>query len=332
MSLTALFPDRLAGAKGPTAGRARLVVGLVNNMPDSALRATERQFCELLAAAAGNREVSLRFFALPDVPRGEAGQAHIAAYYADVDELRASGVDGLIVTGTEPRAADLSGEPYWSALTALIDWAERNTISTVWSCLAAHAAVLHLDGIERQPYGHKLSGVFECAKVADHPLLRDMPSTWHMPHSRYNDLSEASLVAAGYRPLARSAEAGIDLFARERASLFVFLQGHPEYDSGALYREYRRDVGRFLARERDDYPAMPESCFDDRLAAAFDAFREQALRDRAVAAFDAFPAAGELAHPWKQPARRFYAGWLNYLAEAQAARRRPMPRRTRVAV
>ena len=32
--------------------RAPLVIGLVNNMPDLALRATERQFCALLSAAS----------------------------------------------------------------------------------------------------------------------------------------------------------------------------------------------------------------------------------------------------------------------------------------
>jgi homoserine O-succinyltransferase len=332
MPLTALLSDGPAAAgRRRHSGQDRIVIGLVNNMPDAALRATERQFCELLTAAAGDHDVSLRFFALPDVPRSEAGRAHIGAHYADIGELWSSGVSGLIVTGTEPRAADLRNEPYWPALTDLIDWAERNTVSTVWSCLGAHAAVLHLDGIERRPFGRKLSGVFECARVGEHPLLRGMPRSWQVPHSRYNDLPEAALAAAGYRPLARSRQAGVDLFVRQRGSLFLFLQGHPEYDAGALYREYRRDVGRFLAGERDDYPPMPEGSFDAALAGAFDAFRERALTERGIE-LDAFPAAGELPDPWKQYARRLYAGWLDYLAEAQSSRHPPMSHRARMAV
>ena len=35
------------------AGRGALSIGLVNNMPDGALRATERQFIHLLRAASG---------------------------------------------------------------------------------------------------------------------------------------------------------------------------------------------------------------------------------------------------------------------------------------
>jgi len=45
----------------------------------------------------------------------------------------------------------------------LIDWAEGGTISTLFSCLAAHAAVLQLDNIVRRPLPKKLSGVFPVA-------------------------------------------------------------------------------------------------------------------------------------------------------------------------
>jgi homoserine O-succinyltransferase/O-acetyltransferase len=40
------------------------------------------------------------------------------------------------------------------------------------------------------------------------------------------------------------------MFVKYNRSLFVLLQGHPEYDSATLLREYRRDVGRFLRRLR----------------------------------------------------------------------------------
>ena len=44
--------------------RTAIHVGLVNNMPDAALRATELQFARLLKAAAGNLDVRLRLFSL----------------------------------------------------------------------------------------------------------------------------------------------------------------------------------------------------------------------------------------------------------------------------
>src|SRR5579862_9798904 len=71
-----------------------IAVGLVNNMPDTALQATERQFIGLLSAAAGRTPVRAKLFALPCVPRGEAAQRHIANNYAPIEELWNGGLDG----------------------------------------------------------------------------------------------------------------------------------------------------------------------------------------------------------------------------------------------
>jgi homoserine O-succinyltransferase/O-acetyltransferase len=298
-----------------------IVIWLVNNMPDAALRTTERQFRELLSAASQNHAVRLRFLSLPEVPRAAAGRAHIDQNYEDIGELWSSRVDGLIVTGTEPRAPELADEPYWSALTRLIDWAEDRAVSTIWSCLAAHAAVLHLDGIRRQALDEKLSGVFDCARAADHTIMEGAPSQWRVPHSRYNGLAEESLISCGYSVLSRSPEAGADMFIKERKSLSIFFQGHPEYDRGALLREYRRDVGRFLAGERASYPEMPRGYFDEDTAASFAAFREGALRNPSIELLSSFPAAAaeeKLVHAWHDPAVRLYANWFSYLAERRS--------------
>src|SRR5258708_7897317 len=169
-------------------GADPIVIGLVNNMPDAALQTTERQFRELLFAASHDLAVRLRFFSLPELPRGNAGRSHISEHYEDINELWAGHLDGLIVTGTEPRASALEDEPYWPTLIRLVDWAEDRVISTVWSCLAAHAAVLHIDGIGRQARREKLSGVFDSIKATDHAILAAAPPQWCVPHSRYNDL------------------------------------------------------------------------------------------------------------------------------------------------
>src|SRR5262245_54141818 len=187
-----------------------LTIGLVNNMPDAALESTERRFLELLRAAAGDVLVRLRLYALPDVPRSETGRRHVRTAYVPIDELWSSDLDGLIVTGTEPRAPSLSDEPYWSSLTQVMDWAEHNTVSAVWSCLAAHAAVLHLDGIGRQLLEDKQFGVFDCAVVNEHPLMTGIPGPIRIPHSRWNALPEQALASRGYSILTRSPDAGVD--------------------------------------------------------------------------------------------------------------------------
>ena len=46
-----------------------LTIGLVNNMPDAALQATERQFMRLLRQAAGDIRIDFHCFSLPSVTR-----------------------------------------------------------------------------------------------------------------------------------------------------------------------------------------------------------------------------------------------------------------------
>jgi len=139
--------------------RASLQVGLVNNMPDAAMRATELQFARLLKEAAGSLDVRLRLFSMRSIPRSEETRSRMAGFYDDAAFLQAANVDALIITGAQPGAADLRDEPYWAELAHLIDWAEIGTISTLFSCLAAHAAALQLDGITRRALPTKLSGL-----------------------------------------------------------------------------------------------------------------------------------------------------------------------------
>jgi len=304
--------------KAPSGGT--LAIGLVNNMPDAALRSTERQFSELLERAAGQIPFMLRVFSFSDAPRTTEAARHVAEHHEPIERLWDSDLDGLIVTGTAPVAPLLEEEPCWPDLTRLVEWAERHTTSTIWSCLAAHVAVRHIDGVERQPLDAKLSGVFECAKLAEHPLLALVPSRWTTPHSRYNELPEAELLARGYRILSRSAVAGADIFTKRCGSLFVFLQGHPEYDAGALGREYRRDVAEFLAGRRDVYPEMPAGYFTPQVASALAEFRDAAINGRDAGLFEYFLSLAEMTAPWREAATGLYAAWLAQLAARRSRR------------
>jgi homoserine O-succinyltransferase len=284
-------------------------------MPDAALETTETQFLELLSAAAEHRWIHLRLFSLPDIPRTERGRSFLSKY-CNAQDLWKADLDGLIVTGTEPRATNLTDEPYWRTFTELVDWADYNTISTIWSCLAAHAAVLHLDGIRRIPLGEKCFGLFDCEVVDVHPITADLPSRFHAPHARCNDLAARELAARGYRVLTRSREAGVDIFVQQQHSLFVFCQGHPEYDSRSLLNEYRRDVGRFLKRERGDYPGMPRDYFDMATAEAMRAFQRRAYFDRRDVLMEDFPAALAeplLANTWFTSSVTIYRNWLSHI-------------------
>jgi len=298
--------------------RRRLTIGLLNNMPDAALCATERQFGELLHAAADDTEIDLVLIALPGVPRGPRAQARMAGRYLDAAALADAGLDGLIVTGAEPRTARLDEEAYWPALAAVADWTREAGVPTLWSCLAAHAAVLRFDGVERRPLASKISGVFRSGPVSDDPLVAGAPYHFATPHSRLNGLEPDDLARAGYRMLTLSPVAGVDAFARrDGGALQLFLQGHPEYDADTLLREYLRDVGRFLRGERPAHPRTPANYLDPTTEARLARLTERSRADPSPARLAGYEDVLTAARPqrsWRGSAVRLYRGWLAEVA------------------
>jgi homoserine O-succinyltransferase len=301
--------------------KAPIRIGIVNNMPDAALAATERQFTRLLESAPREFGIDVRLFYLPEIARGEAAQMQLQAHYAPIDTLPHAAIDALIVTGCEPVRSSLADEPYYPGLTRLIDWAKDNTVSTIWSCLAAHAAVLHLDGIKREKLPSKLAGIFEFERISDHPLLRGVTRPLAVPHSRLNGLPASELVGHGYELLTHSTQAGVDAFVKKYQSLFIFLQGHPEYERDSLYREYRRDMTRYLTGRQETFPTLPQNCFDRKAAATFDAFAKKARAKRTPDLLEHLPAVEDTwlrRDDWRTSSARLFASWIGYIAEAKA--------------
>ena len=310
-------------------GTAPLEVGLLNNMPDSALAATERQYVRLFEAAGSGRLVRLHFFSLPTVTRSAEAKARLDTVYHEIAKLKQTKLDGLIVTGAEPKTELLQQEPYWPELSEVIDWAKDNTTSTIWSCLAAHAAVLYLDGIARQRLPAKCSGVFASTRATDDALIDGLRWPLRIFHSRLNDLAESDLVASNYRVLTRAPGAGVDIFVKRYKSLFVFFQGHPEYDPLSLRCEYLRDVGRFLSGAQENYPAAPAGYFDPETSAALDELHLRALRkpDPAmVGECRAILERSTVTTDRRGAATTIFRNWLNYLAESKS-RARPTDNR-----
>ncbi len=301
--------------------KPEIVIGLVNIMPAPAMRATENLFRSLLGSIARSHDVHLRLFAPSHYSEGIA-RSGAAQSYECLDRLwndlgEAPPIDALIVTGTESQAQLMEDEPSWRHLQRICDWAAENTISTIWSCFSAHAAVLHIDGIRRRRLEEKLSGVFHCRKAADHFLTNDLPAQFPVPHSRYNGISEAELLARDYKILSHSRRAGVDSFTKRHGrSLFVFLQGHPEYGAQVLLGEYCRDFRRFIAGERAQCPNLPEDYLDEKSLRAMVCEDRPAgvfADDAALSAF-AKAAAGRLEHRWREPAQQLYGAWLSHIA------------------
>ncbi len=314
---------RRADGPGAIAGTAKsdgaaLVIGLVNIMPPAAMRTIENLFRLLLNASAAPDRIRLRLFSLNNSKAADASSG--PQDYESLNDLWDSPdseypLDALIVTGTESRAASMEDEACWPDLQKICDWAGENTRSTIWSCFSAHAAALHLDNIQRRPFPEKLSGIFECMKVSDHPIFKNMPAHWPAPHSRYNNLSEAELVAAGYEILSKSPLTGPDCFIkRHKNSQFLFLQGHLEYGSEMLFSEYCRDLKRFALGQSMICPKPPQNYFDQTALAAF----ESATPEMLSSAEFISTATAKLGGDWQATARRLYSAWLAFIGEQKA--------------
>jgi homoserine O-succinyltransferase len=201
--------------------------------------------------------------------------------------------------------------------------------TTLLSCLAAHAAALLFDGIERVPRTAKCSGVFPGA-VEDRrdPLTSGLPDAVPVPHSRVNDVPEAAMLSAGYRIVigAGSSGAGWAVAAREQGeSVFVLCQGHPEYGTLSLLREYRRDVRRSLfGRGAVAYPRVPDGYLRTDAAATLREFEERAkAHEDPRALWAEFPyaeVAATVENTWAPASATLYANWLRLAGAAVPAR------------
>jgi homoserine O-succinyltransferase len=251
-----------------------LHIGVLNMMPDAALAATERQFFRLVGESNPIAQFYMHPFTLQELPRDEQAQAHIARYYDTFEQVCTEGLDALIITGANVTHPDLSQEPFWGPLREVFDWAQANVTSVLCSCLATHAALQFRHGQRRRPLPAKCWGVFPHRVVRKtHPLVNDVNTRFDVPHSRFNDISAAQFREAGLHVLVESARAGVHLAVSADGFRSVFFQGHPEYDTVSLLKEYKREVQRYAGGERDSYPPFPENHFRPREQAILEEYR-----------------------------------------------------------
>jgi homoserine O-succinyltransferase len=295
-------------------------IGLVNNMRGAGFRDADRQFRTRLHAAGREDGVDVVIGGYFLQPPGRDGGG---ADYRPVAALDADWPDGLIITGAEPRTEDLREEAYYPALVRVIDQAIGRRTPVLFSCLATHAAVLHLSGVTRRRRTRKCHGVLRFEVRRQHPLMAGMGDQIIVPHSRWNGLPEAALITCGYRILAASTRWGVDRFVHDDAPGCVFLQGHPEYEPPSLALEYRRDVRRYLTRESTHYPTLPIGCFDAATCAALRSFQRAVQGRFDPNLMDALPVPlGEEAASasWHRDTMQLYRNWL----EIVSALREPM--------
>ncbi len=254
-------------------------IGLLNMMPDAALQATERQFLRLVGSCNRIAQFYVHPFTFPEIPRDEAARRHIDEFYRSFEELREAGLDALILSGANPAQSDISREPFWRPLEEVVQWAKTNVCSVMCSCLATHAIVQQLWGIERYPLPRKRWGVYS-NRLTDqyHPLTVNIDSRFDAPHSHVYEVNSSQLREAGLIVLAESRESDFHLAVSPDGLRFVFFQGHPEYDAVSLLKEYKREVVRYINGTRPDFTPPPEHYFHDQAMDIITAYEREALQ------------------------------------------------------
>lgn len=292
-----------------------LHIGLLNMMPDAALAATERQFLRLVGSSNPISQFYIHPFTLDDIPRGEAARKHIAEFYEPISSIQEHGLDALIISGANVTRPDLSDEIFWEPLRKVIEWADVNVTSTLCSCLATHAVLLSQYGIQRRHLPKKCWGVYEHNVVKkDHPLVQDINTRLFVPHSRFNEVTEQQLLDAGLHVLIAGNEPGVQLAVSPDGFRTVFLQGHPEYDTISLMKEYKRDVGEFIHGRRAEYPPIPQHYFDRHSKNLFDEYKgrvQTALaRKQPQPDFPEKLIAGRLSNTWHDSGEALVGNWI----------------------
>ncbi len=302
-------------SRPPAVSRPRWSCALVNNMPDGAFDATERQYLGLLDAGSGCEAIEVSRHTLAGIPRGERTAARIAEEYEPLERIWQHPPDLLIVTGSNPLAPEIEDEPYWADLSELLRWGREHVASMLLSCLSAHAALAVFDGIERTKLSAKCTGIFSQTTDPSHPLAAGMDSPIVLPHSRINAVEPSEVIAAGYRVAMQSAAVGWSVVTREDGgSQVVLIQGHPEYDPSSLLREYHRDVRRYVLGERNELPRLPLHCVAGTDWEAIRLLHERVVggeRDPALVESFPFEEVGARAGwPWRTLAVTLYTNWL----------------------
>ena len=304
-----------------------LHIGLLNMMPDAALAATERQFFRLVGESNPIAQFYVHPFTLPELERGAEARSYIERYYEPLETIKAEGLDALIVTGANVVGAELANQPFGDPLKNVMAWAAENVTSTLCSCLSTHAVLQFHYGQKRIPQPDKIWGVFSHRVVdSSHPLVNDVNTRFDVPHSRWNAITRRQFDAAGLRVLVESEQVGVHLATSTDGLRLIFSQGHPEYDTISLLKEYKREVMRYADGERTDHPPFPHDYIPVREQAMLDEYRgrlESAVAQRKpLPEFPESLVIRRLDNTWHDTAEAVVGNWMGLVYQVTHSDRR----------
>ena len=208
---------------------------------------------------------------------------HMFAFYKTFDEVKEEFFDGMVITGAPVEHLAFEDVDYWEELCAIMEWTKSHVYSTLHICWGAQAALYYHYGIPKVALSAKMFGVFPHRVTHKGSILfRGFDDVFWVPHSRHTAVDREAIAACPrLKILAESEKAGVYAVSTD-AGRQIFINGHSEYDTDTLEKEYRRDVDAGLPI------AVPEHYYPDD-----DPTRRPAST-------------------WRSSANLLFANWLNY--------------------
>ncbi|MCX7890252.1 MAG: homoserine O-succinyltransferase [Rhodobacteraceae bacterium] len=217
-----------------------LRIALLNLMPKKIQ--TENQFARLIGATP--LQIDFQLIRMSEHRTKNTAAEHMARFYRPFSKVEASGekFDGLIITGAPIEHLPFEEVTYWDELRRVMDWTQTHVHSTFGVCWGGMAMAYHFHGVRKHLLPAKAFGCFRHQNLAPaSPYLRGFSDDFVIPVSRWTEMRQDELEAAGLRVLLGSHEVGPCLVEdAARRALYIF--NHFEYDNETLKQEYDRDI------------------------------------------------------------------------------------------
>ena len=112
-------------------------------------------------------------------------------------------------------------------------------------------------------------------------------------------------------------EIGTHLCVSEDLLRIVFLQGHPEYDTISLLKEYKREIIAFLNKDSAHYPLFPSNYLSEQNKAILNEYRDKLLSaELSIADFPEALIAKTLNNTWGNATNVIINNWIGCVYQA----------------
>ena len=131
-----------------------------------------------------------------------------------------------------------------------------------------------------------------------------------VPHSRFNNISREQFDEAGMNVLAAGDESEVHMAVSEDGFRLICFQGHPEYDTISLHKEYKREIGRYAKGEVDQYPAFPENYYSDDVQTTLKTYKKSIKPGEPLPVMPEDGFEDIIENTWRDSARTVIGNWI----------------------